>query len=140
MSEPYETYDDDFTFRVRGHSSRSPERQGSHGGDLRRCSMTGLTREQIEEWLRLAEGEAESAAEVMERGESRKDHSVAALCRALLDTQDRLTLALAEVRAGRKLVDADGCAEVAAVYNWNAETDTIQKRYAAARAALGEEV
>ena len=54
--------------------------------------------------------------------------AVPALCRALLDTQARLTLALAEVRAARELVNREGVSRIG-----NSSVDA--RRYAEARAA-----
>ena len=117
--------------------------------------MTTPTRDQITEWLRLAEaatpgpwpppippedtGERNDwiahLAYVLEELQF-ADHdfiiasrtAVPDLCRALLDMQDRLELAMAEAMAARELVNREGVSRIG-----NSSVDA--RRYAEARAA-----
>ena len=139
--------------RVRRSHERNPGRAAPSRLEV---GMSELTRGQITEWMRLAE--KMHNAPIYER--------IVALCRALLDTmadrdgwkrlwaevkdreadvaaraetaEARLALALAEVKAGRQLLNIDGGNQMPI----EAMRPLLLARdaYALARAALGEEV
>lgn len=112
-----------------------------HEGMEQEDSVSTITREQVIEWLRLAEraslGDNYSPPVPFDTC-----GNVKWLCRALLETQDRLALALDEVRAGREKIDHDNdvAGEAGDPIPAMLKARKLNAGYTAARAALGEEV